>query len=59
MLILPEEELKKAWQWLKVTTPYQQMIACPTQKAILMAIAKNRSRKNRVNTQNRRITERT
>lgn len=36
-----QDDLKKAWQWLKVTTPYQQMIDCPTQKAILTAIARN------------------
>lgn len=35
-----QDDLKKAWHWLKVTTPFQRMIANPAQKAILYAIAK-------------------
>ncbi|WP_462370135.1 hypothetical protein [Oxalobacter formigenes] len=40
MPILHKEDIKIAWQWLKVTTSYQRMIANPAQKAILYAIAK-------------------
>lgn len=40
MPILHKDDLKRAWQWLKVTTPYQRMIASPAQKAVLYAIAK-------------------
>lgn len=41
MNTLTNDDLKKAWKWLKVTTPFQQMLSSPPQKAILIAIAKN------------------
>lgn len=41
MTDLSDNDLKRAWQWLKVTTPYRQMLASPPQKAILIAIARN------------------
>ncbi len=36
-----ETDLKTAWSQLAVTTPFEKMMACPTQKAILTAIARN------------------
>lgn len=48
---LSEDDLKRAWQWLKVTTPYRQMLASPAQKAILIAIARNlKKEENHVST---------
>lgn len=48
---LSDNDLKRAWQWLKVTTPYRQMLASPPQKAILIAIARNlKKEENHVST---------
>ena len=38
---LSDTDLKIAWKWLVVTTSFEKMMACPTQKAILVAIARN------------------
>lgn len=51
--MIREDDLKKAWSWLKVTTSYQTMMACPAQKAILIAIARNQKKPPR-HSKNRR-----
>ena len=41
MTALTDPEMKRAWHWLKVTTPYRLMLANPALKAVLSAIARN------------------
>lgn len=56
MTDLSDDDLKRAWQWLKVTTPYRQMLASPSQKAILIAIARNlKKEENHVSTRKRSV----
>ncbi|MCZ4065921.1 hypothetical protein NB636_08125 [Oxalobacter aliiformigenes] len=53
---LSDDNLKRAWQWLKVTTPYRQMLANPPQKAILIAIARNlKKEENHVSARKKRF----
>lgn len=55
MTDLSDDDLKRAWQWLKVTTPYRQMLASPAQKAILIAIARNLKKEENHVSRNRRV----